>query len=67
MSNNRIYLVRAKTTHCTLVRAANQAQAVRHVARAEFTATVATQEELVSLLPDHPVEDASSAPEVEAE
>lgn len=65
MSNTRIYVVRASDSTCRLVRASNQAQAVRHAAKAEFTATVATQDDLVSLLPTHQVEEAT-ATEAEA-
>lgn len=55
----RIYLVtnRADSSQ-RLVRAANQAQAVRHVARDTITAAVAAQETLVEmLLGGHDVED----------
>lgn len=63
----RIYLVmnRADSSH-RLVRAANQAQAVRHVARDTICAAVAGQETLVDMLGDgHKVEDArADEPEV---
>ena len=60
MSNSRIYVVRASDSTCRLVRAANQVQAVRHAAKAEFTAAVATQDDLVELLPTHKVEEAAA-------
>lgn len=67
MSNSRIYLVRSVNEAQRLVRATNPAQAIRHVARAEITATVATQDDLVNLLPTHKIEEASASGEGEAE
>lgn len=67
MSNSRIYLVRSVNESTRLVRATNPAQAVRHVARAEITASVATQDDLVTLLPTHKIEDASAANDAEGE
>lgn len=47
----RIYAV---TDNCTatvhLVRATSQAQAIRHIASARYTATVASQDDLVQLV-----------------
>ncbi len=43
-----------------LVQANNQAQAIGHVVRNQFKATVATQADLVDLLPGTKVEKASS-------
>lgn len=67
MSNTRIYLVNSVNESKRLVRATNPAQAVRHVARAEITASVASQDDLVTLLPTHKIEDASAANDVESE
>lgn len=67
MSNSRIYLVQSVNDSKRLVRATNPAQAVRHVARAEITASVASQDDLVTLLPTHKIEDASAANDVESE
>ncbi len=67
MSNSRIYLVQSVNDSKRLVRATNPAQAVRHVARAEITASVASQDDLVTLLPTHKIEDASASSEAEAE
>lgn len=67
MSNTRIYLVSSVNESKRLVRATNPAQAVRHVARAEITASVASQDDLVTLLPTHKIEDASTANDVESE
>lgn len=49
MSTQRIYLV-SNGKDARLVRASNQAQAVRHVVRNTFTASVASQDELVDAL-----------------
>jgi len=47
----RIYLVQdTETKSNALVRAANQAQAIRHVARNRLSVTVASQDDLVELL-----------------
>ena len=51
MTIRRIYLITNRTTSTQhLVRAANPAAAIRHVARATFSAAVAAQETLVDLL-----------------
>ena len=65
MTPTRIYLVTDTTTGAKrLVRASHVAQAVRHAARARFTAEVASQDDLVFLVTDgHSVEDASSSVE----
>jgi hypothetical protein len=48
---SRIYAVHdAGLNKCHLVRATNPAAAVRHVARKQYTAEVATQDRLVSAL-----------------
>lgn len=48
---SRIYLVQDTSTEAkTLVRAHNQAQAVRHVARNRLSVTVASQDDLVTLV-----------------
>lgn len=48
---SRIYLVQDTATAAkTLVRAHNQAQAVRHVARYRLSVTVASQDDLVTLV-----------------
>ncbi len=59
----RIYLVTDNTTGAKrLIRAAHQAQAVRHAARAQITVTVASQDDLVFLVADgHCVEDANAS------
>lgn len=61
--STRIYLVTDNVTGAKrLIRAAHQAQAVRHAARAQFAVTVAGQDDLVSLVTNgHPVEDASAS------
>jgi hypothetical protein len=47
----RIYLIVDQTTETKqLIRASNQAQAVRHAAQNKFSVTVATQDDLVALL-----------------
>lgn len=56
--STRIYVVRAEGMAPRLVEATNAAQAVRHVARI-YTAEVATQRELVELLPSVKVETVS--------
>jgi hypothetical protein len=49
--STRIYLVKdIERNRHRLVRAANQAQAMRHVAQACFDVEVASQDDLVSLL-----------------
>ena len=65
MTATRIYLVKdSETGGKRLIRASNVAQAVRHAARAQFTAEVASQDDLVFLIADgHSVEDASAATE----
>lgn len=58
--SKRIYLVSSEDTKA-LVRAANQAQAIRHVAINQYTAKVASQDDLVKLVAaGQSVEDASS-------
>lgn len=48
---SRIYLVQdTDTTTKALVRASNQAQAIRHVARNRLSVTVASQDDLVEQL-----------------
>ena len=47
--SKRIYLV-TDTSNKRLVSASSQAQAIGHVVRAQFKATVATQSQLVELL-----------------
>jgi hypothetical protein len=56
--STRIYVVTdIESNHHRLVRAANQAQAMRHVAQACFDVEVASQDDLVSLLSSgHPIE-----------
>lgn len=44
----RIYIVTNDTSEPRLVRAANPAQALRHVARATFSTAVASQDDLVA-------------------
>ena len=59
MSNTRIYLV-AHGSIAHLVRAPNQAQAIRHVSKGVFTCAVATQDDLVEYLASGAdIEDAS--------
>lgn len=51
MTATRIYAVTNKETGFEhLVRAANQAQAIRHAARNQFAVEVATQDQLVELI-----------------
>lgn len=51
MSLTRIYLVRDTATGAQrLIRAGNQAQAVRHAARSQFNVEVAGQDDLVVLI-----------------
>ena len=58
--SKRIYLVSSETTN-TLVRATNQAQAIRHVAIHQYSAKVASQDDLVKLVAaGQTVEDASA-------
>lgn len=57
----RIYSVTDRDTAIVhLVRATSQAQAIRHVASARYTAAVASQDELVTLVAGgHAVDDAT--------
>lgn len=48
--SRRIYAVRRNDDIVGLVRAGNPSQAVRHVVRQDFSASVAEQEELVSTI-----------------
>lgn len=48
-TNSRIYVVKNKKGMESLVRAVTTASAIRHAARAEFSAEVASQDELVRL------------------
>jgi len=49
--STRIYVVQdTETSEKALVRAANQAQALRHVVKNRFAVAMASQDELVSLL-----------------
>ena len=51
MSTTRIYLVTdTETNKHRLIRAGNQAQAIRHAAKTSFDIEVAGQDDLVSLL-----------------
>jgi len=51
MTATRIYVVTQKKSGVyQLIRAANQAQAIRHAARKEFIAEVASQDQLVVLV-----------------
>jgi hypothetical protein len=65
MSNTRIYLVTDTESNVHhLIRAGNQAQALRHAARNKFDVEVAGQDDLVKLVANgHAVEDASSEQE----
>lgn len=69
MSSERIYLVSVNAANPMvgdnkLVRAANQAQAIRHVARGIIKAKVASQNDLVTLVGHGvAVETASAEPE----
>ncbi len=47
--SKRIYIVSSEQGR-TLVRAGNQAQAIRHVAVSQYSAKVASQDELVELV-----------------
>jgi hypothetical protein len=64
-SNTRIYVVKryidGNTVH-SLVRAQHPRQAIAAVVEREFTAAVATQEELLQLAGQVPVLDASAPP-----
>jgi hypothetical protein len=49
--STRIYLVTDRDTQAKrLIRAASQAQAIRHAVQARFEATVASQDDLLGLL-----------------
>lgn len=56
---NRIYVVTDGDESTYLVRAGNRAQAMRHVARRTFDARLASQDDLIELIPTHVVEDAT--------
>lgn len=62
MATNRIYVVKQqdgdKTTE-RLVRAQSAAQAIKHVAKPQFTAEVGSQDEILRLAKTHTVEEAS--------
>lgn len=64
----RIYAVTDRDTAAVhLVRATSQAQAIRHVASARYTATVASQDDLVQLVASgHTVDDATANDETTA-
>lgn len=53
-----IYVVNSR-----LVRAKNQAQAVRHVAKDTIKVRLASTEDVAAMIGEHPVEDASAEPE----
>lgn len=58
----RIYIVtRVDNASETLVRAPLRSSAIGHVARSEYEARRASEDDLVRLLPDHVVEDALAA------
>ena len=67
--SQRIYLVTDRDTETRrLIRAANQAQAVRHAAQSRFDIQVASQDDLVELLAaGQAVESAAQATEAEPE
>lgn len=70
MPDSRIYLVKhvpaSGPGSLRLVRAPNQAQAIRHVTRREFSAEVASQNDLFDLATKgHKVEDSAIEPEAE--
>lgn len=67
--SQRIYLVTDRNTQTRrLIRAANQAQAVRHAAQSRFDIQVASQDDLVTLLAaGQAVESATQATEAESE
>lgn len=50
MATTRVYVVKEGDSGGRLVEAASQAQAISHVVRGKYVATVATQGELVTLL-----------------
>jgi hypothetical protein len=50
MSGQRIYIVTAADGNATFVRAGNQAQALRYVARAAYTVRVATAIEVADVM-----------------
>lgn len=64
----RLYLIRNNDTgEERLVRASNAARALAHITRTSYTATVASQDQLVALLTGEErieVEDATRAPAV---
>lgn len=66
--STRIYLVTdTETNQHRLIRAANQAQAIRHAAASRFDVEVAGQDDLVSLLAaGKTVEDAQKVEQVES-
>lgn len=65
----RIYLVRhlSPNGRGILVRASNQAQALRYVASTDYTVSVAKQEELVEAIQEGAVVEDASDPEPESE
>ncbi len=67
--STRIYLVTDRETQAMrLIRAGNQAQAIRHAAQSRFAIEVASQDDLVQLLASgQAVESAAQASEAEAE
>lgn len=58
--STRIYVVKDADTVIAVVRATSQSQAIGHVVRETFKATVATTEDIVKLLPTFAVEDAAA-------
>ena len=67
LMSTRIYLVTDRDTQAKrLIRAGNQAQAIRHAAQSRFAIEVAGQDDLVQLLASgQPVESVSQASEAE--
>lgn len=65
--SKRIYIVREDgALPVRLIRAPNKSQAIGYVVRDVFTAEVATQEDLITLLKNVAVEDASDQPSGQA-
>ncbi len=69
---SRIYVVTHKTNitgslERRLVRAPNPAQAVKHVIKESVSATVASQDDLISLIGKVPVESVVDEPQAELE
>lgn len=67
--STRIYLVTDRETHAKrLIRAGNQAQAIRHAAQSRFAIEVASQDDLVQLLDaGQKVESAATTSEADSE